>query len=130
MSKYNFIVIDDSALDCFIAEKMIVHTGLCETVRCFTQASDALEYIQASSLEAATLPTVVILDVLMPMMSGFAFVEAFEDLPEDVKERYTIVALTSSMNKTDMEKIVSYQVVKKLLDKPITSETIITLLER
>lgn len=130
MSKYNFIVVDDSALDCFIAEKMIMHTGICESVKSFTQAGEALDYIRANSLEAATLPTVVILDVLMPMMSGFAFVEAFEELSEEVKERYTIVALTSSMNKTDMEKILSYQVVKKLLDKPITSETIITLLER
>ena len=130
MSKYNFIVVDDSALDCFIAEKMIMHTGICESVKSFTQASEALDYIRANSLEVATLPTVIILDVLMPMMSGFAFVEAFEELSEEVKERYTIVALTSSMNKTDMEKILSYQVVKKLLDKPITSETIITLLER
>lgn len=128
VGKFNFIVIDDSALDCFIAEKMIKHTGKCEDVRSFTTAEEALKYIEGSYDENATLKTVIILDILMPVMDGFAFVEEFETLPQKMKDQYIIVALTSSMNKHDTDKIVSYDEVKTLLDKPITAEALIPVL--
>lgn len=126
--KFNFIIIDDSELDCFIAEKMIKHTGKSEIIKSFMSATDALEYIKQTKHEKGDLTTVIILDVLMPLMNGPAFVEAFESLPKEVQESYHIIALTSSMNKHDMEKISSYKAVKDLLDKPITSESILPLL--
>ncbi|WP_207428845.1 response regulator [Pedobacter sp. SYSU D00535] len=123
--KTNFIVIDDSELDCFIAEKMIRHTGKCGTVISFNTAAEALEYVKNREVDDdEDCRTVLILDVLMPLMSGFAFVEEFEKLPHSIQDRYFIVALTSSMNRNDMDKIKSYRSVRLLLDKPITSEAI------
>ena len=46
--KQHFIVIDDSKLDCFIAEKIIRNTGKCESVKSFLQAKEALEYISTT----------------------------------------------------------------------------------
>jgi len=126
--KFNFIVIDDSVLDCFIAEKMIKHTGKCAEVQSFTTAAEALDFIKKNIAEDGLI-TVVILDVLMPVMSGFEFVEEFESLPMDLQNKYRIVALTSSMNKHDIEKISSYKTVTDLLDKPITSEALSAFLE-
>ena len=124
MGKFKFIVIDDSELDCYIAEKMIRYTGLCEDVKCFTGATEALDYIRTAPVTDQGSQTFVILDVLMPIMSGFAFVEEFEKLPSEVKAKYRIIALTSSMNRNDIDKICSYEAVNDILDKPITAESI------
>ena len=127
--KFNFIVIDDSELDCFIAAKMIKHTGKCGTIKCFSVATEALKHIAGAEDGQDQVETIVLLDVLMPVMSGFAFVEAFESLAEDIRARHHIIALTSSMNKNDIEKIAAYESVKNVLDKPITTEALSALLE-
>ena len=123
MGKFKFIIIDDSALDCYIAEKMIRYTGCCEDVKSFLGATEALDYIKETPSTESFI-TIIILDVLMPIMSGFTFVEEFEKLPAEIQQKYQIVALTSSMNKNDIDKICSYQTVNNVLDKPITAESI------
>jgi CheY-like chemotaxis protein len=128
MGKYKFIIIDDSALDCYIAEKMIRYTGQCEDVHCFLGATEALEFIKVSRVSPDDPLTIVILDVLMPIMSGFVFVEEFEKLPQVIKDKYKIIALTSSMNKNDIDKICSYDTVNNIMDKPITAESLSPLL--
>lgn len=127
--KVNFIIVDDSELDCFIAEKLVRHAGVGNKIKSFLRASEALDYIkQTNSIEGET-PAVVLVDILMPIMSGVQFVEEFEKLPLEVRENYYIVAFTSSMNKKDMGAMKSYDSVKFLFDKPLSPEVLSSLQE-
>jgi CheY-like chemotaxis protein len=126
-NKLHFIVVDDSKLDCFIAEKIIQNTGRCESVRTFQQASDALAYIQ--ELPAHNPGTILFIDIQMPVMNGFEFVEAFEQLPQDIKSAYIIYMLSSSINENDIAKVKGYPSVKQFLNKPLTGKTMTVLLE-
>lgn len=125
--KLNFMVIDDSKLDCFIAEKIIRNTGKCETIRSFLQAKDALEYISVTPTEEHT-HTILLVDIQMPIMNGFEFVEAFEKLPESITDNYTIYIISSSINETDLNKVHNYKTVKQFLNKPLTSNNLSVLL--
>ena len=125
--KLNFIVIDDSKLDCFIAEKIIKNTGKCESIRSFLQAKDALEYI-ASTLPDDFSHTIVLVDIQMPIMNGFEFVEAFEQLPGSIVANYTIYVISSSINENDLHKVHNYKSVKQFLNKPLTSNNLSALL--
>ena len=125
--KLHFIVIDDSKLDCFIAEKIIRNTGKSESIRSFLQAMDALEYITATPAEQDT-HTIMLVDIQMPVMNGFEFVEAFEKLPEDIVKNYTIYIISSSINETDLKRVHSYMTVKQFLNKPLTSNNLSVLL--
>ncbi len=119
---FNFIVVDDSKLDCFIAEKIIKNTGKCDVINTFQQGTDALIYIK--SLPAANARTIVFVDIQMPVMNGFEFVEAFEKLPSELRQGYYIYMLSSSINENDIAKVKSYSSVKQFLNKPLTNSAI------
>lgn len=126
-TKLHFIVIDDSKLDCFIAEKIIQNTGKSESTRTFQQATEAVTYI--AGLTPQTIKTIIFVDIQMPVMNGFEFVEAFEKLPADIREAYSIYMLSSSINENDIAKVKGYFSVKHFLNKPLTANTISLVLE-
>lgn len=123
--KLHFIVIDDNELDCYIAERLIQHTGRSRTILKFTAAEAALTYIAGAPLKK----TIILLDVLMPVMNGFQFVEAFERLPEEIQANYSIIALTTSLSRSDISKIKGYRSVNHFIDKPISPDKLLPLLE-
>ncbi len=124
----NFIVIDDSKLDCFIAEKIIKNTGRAESVNTFQQATDALAFIK--TLQPTDRRTVVFVDIQMPVMNGFEFVEAFESLSAETRANFYIYMLSSSINENDIARVKSYASVKQFLNKPLTNSTIGVVLEQ
>jgi CheY-like chemotaxis protein len=125
--KLHFIVIDDSKLDCFIAQKIIQNTNRSESIYTFQQVSDALDHIK--NLPHAHGKTIIFVDIQMPVMNGFDFVEAFEQMPASEKSNYTIYMLSSSINENDIARVRSYASVKQFLNKPLTGKTMGMVLE-
>ncbi len=125
----NFIVIDDSKLDCFIAEKIIRNTGRGAVVKSFIMAPEALEYITGNNGPDNNLKTVMLVDIQMPIMNGFEFIEAFEKLPQPIRDNYIIYVLSSSINENDISRVRYHTSVKQFLNKPLTSNTLSTILE-
>ncbi len=126
--KLHFIVIDDSKLDCFIAEKIIKNTGKSESIRSFFQAEEAIKFIANSPRPADGGHTIILVDIQMPVMNGFEFVEAFEKLTGDIRAAYTIYVISSSINENDIHKLQTYASVKQFLNKPINSNMLASLL--
>ena len=125
--KLHFIVIDDSKLDCFIAEKIIKNTGKSESIRSFLQAKDALQYIATAPIDD-TAHTIIFVDIQMPVMNGFEFVEAFKQLPGHITAHYTIYVISSSINENDLNRVHNFSSVKQFLNKPLTSNNLAILL--
>ncbi len=125
--KLSFIIIDDRKLDCFIAEKFIQKTGLSLGNKVFYDACSGLDYIQNTN--ESDVATVILLDIMMPVMTGFEFIEEFEKLSEEVKKNYRIIPITTSLNKNDISKISNYQSVTAVLRKPYTYQELITAIE-
>lgn len=126
--KTNFIVIDDSKLDCFIAEKIIQTSGKSKAIKVFVQASEALEYIKSLALPGDE-HTVMFVDIQMPVMNGFEFVEAFNMLSDDIKKDYSIYMLSSSINENDIAKVRSMPIVKQFINKPLTIDAVKQIFE-
>lgn len=126
--KLSFLVIDDRELDCFVAKKLIEHTGKASSIHTFNDGRVALDYISKLSYNEDDGITVILLDLLMPIMNGFEFVEAFEMLDESIKKRYYILAITTSLNKNDLIKISDFESVKGVIRKPVSMNQLSTLL--
>jgi CheY-like chemotaxis protein len=115
-----FIIIDDSELDCFIAKKIIQQNDKSTKVATFTDAISALRQINDNTDMHSNLLTIILLDLRLPIMSGFEFVEEFERLPVNVRSKYVIYVLSSSMNKNDKSRVDSNENIIKMMDKPLT----------
>ncbi|WP_374165955.1 response regulator [Arcticibacter sp. MXS-1] len=116
--KLSFLIIDDSELDCYVAEKLIKSRAGISSVHTFLEAEAALAHIINNKTESNAL-TVILLDILMPVMDGHDFLDEFEKLPSQIVEKYLIIAITSSLNKNEIETIGRYRSVKAVIDKPI-----------
>jgi len=127
--KLNFIIIDDSKLDCFIADKIIRNSGRAGEIHAFTSAPQALEHISTAVAPPADDKTTVLLDIQMPVMNGFDFMEAFEKLPDATKAGYNVYMLSSSINENDLNRVKNFGSIKQFLNKPLTSDALGEILE-
>jgi CheY-like chemotaxis protein len=130
--EFSFIVIDDSELDCFVTQKFLELSNKNLAIKTFQNAKHALEMIRENP-NKDNFPTIILLDLQMPFMNGFDFVEEFEKFPAVVKKNYRIAILTilsPTNNPTDVYKILTYKTVNSIIEKPLTKEKLLSLLSQ
>jgi CheY-like chemotaxis protein len=118
----SFIIVDDSELDCFITRKFIEHTDKDIKVTTYQSGKLAMEQIRHDADNKVMPLTIVLLDLRMPTMNGFQFVDQFDKLPVDIKKKYRIHVLSSTRNTNDIQRILTHAAVHSMIDKPLTRE--------
>jgi CheY-like chemotaxis protein len=120
----NILLIDDSEVDNFIAEHVFKLHYSAGKVTKLLSAIDALNYLKKLLKENEAAPDYILLDINMPQMDGFSFIEEFAKLPSDIKRHSRIIILTSSEDKADEEKAMRIPYVHKYLRKPLSDYSI------
>ncbi|WP_017733834.1 response regulator [Nafulsella turpanensis] len=115
--------IDDDEINNFILKEIFESQDNDIKVTFFTEAAKALVYVEALVQGSASpMPDIIFLDVKMPEMDGFDFLDAFEQKGLNEKFRVPIFMLTSSVNQRDISRAATYRAVKELITKPLTFE--------
>ena len=129
--KYRTVMlIDDNEIDNLINQKMIEAASIAENIYTHTGAKSAIEFLRnMEKLDVAdkVLPDVIFLDIDMPLMDGFQFLDEFEKLTTMAKKKCKIVMLTSSINPQDFNRSKKYENVKLYLNKPLSHDSITKL---
>lgn len=121
-------VIDDYSINLFIAQMVIEDHGFFDKVTTFSQAEEALAFLVNHQHEQDKLPEVILLDLNMPVMNGWQFLDKFEEQLPHLIKHITIYILSSSLDSRDVEKSEQYISVTKFLSKPLCPEILQTIM--
>jgi len=122
------MVIDDNQIDLYIAEMVMATTGFAEKVISVSSAKEALEYLKPLYENPEELPDLIFLDINMPEMTGFDFLNEYQHLPENIRKKCIIMMLTTSLDEDDRIQAERNQFVRKFLNKPLDREKLAQLL--
>lgn len=114
------LLIDDDPDDNYIHQLVITDWGKCEAVRVAENGPDALAYLSNTHHPDYIRPEVILLDINMPGMNGFEFLEEYHQLPNNLKSNVVVMMLTTSLNPADVNRAGQYDEVTGYRNKPLT----------
>jgi CheY-like chemotaxis protein len=135
MKKLNCILlVDDNPADNEFHRIKIKKADVCNQIKVVTSGQAALDYLHKSGepgqAEEFPKPDLIYLDINMPGMNGFEFLEEYKKLDENLKSKVVIVMLTTSLNPDDRERALSTKQVTEFQNKPLTIETLHDIIEK
>lgn len=115
-------IIDDDPIFIYGTKRLMTEVDFCETVLVFQNGQDAMDGLHKITENGEKLPCVIFLDLDMPVMNGWEFLEDFVKIPNRNREKVIIYIISSSVDLRDLERIKNYDVVNNYILKPISKE--------
>lgn len=122
------MLIDDNRIDLFIHNEFIRKMNIANGVMEYSFAKEALEFLQNN--DSSKWPDLILLDIHMPIMNGFDFLEEYSELPLHLRQNCKIVIVSSSLDKGDKAKARENIFVLDLLEKPLNIVKLMDLLKQ
>jgi CheY-like chemotaxis protein len=128
MKKLNSILlVDDDPTSCFLTRYIIEEMHVTDRIYTVRDGKEALELLREKNATPTSGIDLILLDINMPDMDGFEFLEVLESLP--MPSSSSIVMLTTSNNHRDLDKAKMFRVTD-YLNKPITEEKLSEILTK
>lgn len=115
----HILLIDDNEIDNYINNHIISQSRISEKITVKNSATIALEYLKTIKNDYTDFPELIFLDISMPKMDGFEFLEEFVKVPDFSGKKCSVIMLTSSDNPVDRAKAMHYDIVIDYLIKPL-----------
>jgi response regulator RpfG family c-di-GMP phosphodiesterase len=120
----NFIIIDDERINNFMSSMIIEDAYDCAAINAFTDPEKGLEYL--AGLESSEMEEMVLyLDINMPRLNGWQFMERYQQFSEKLKEKIKVFILTSSIDDREKVRACNTPNVIDCLEKPLSQEIVI-----
>lgn len=127
--KKNLMLIDDDQDYTFIAAKIINQTNAITVNKIFSNGLDALNFLKENASKTDTLPDIILLDLSMPVMDGWQFLEEFVHITPQIKKKITVYVCSNSISCSDIDKAMKISSVSDYIIKPVTKEKLIPILK-
>ncbi|WP_405207375.1 response regulator [Aquimarina sp. LLG6339-5] len=116
------LLVDDSKATNFFNKTMILRTDCVEEVVVATNGENALHDIQKGSI-----PEIIFLDLNMPVMNGWEFLEQFDKLSDSCKNSIIVILLGAKLSEEQERKLTSFSQVMEFRDKMLTKEIVLEI---
>ena len=118
----NMYVIDDDKIYHFLFQKLLKQNNIDVNITFFNNGFEAIEHIR-QNMDVDTQPDLILLDVNMPIMNGWQFLEEYSKQKDKLHKASTIYMISSSNNEVDINKAKDYAgIVKDYFLKPVCKE--------
>ena len=122
-------VIDDDDIYQFLLKKELRHTKLVERINLFSDGRKALDFFKEKKDDRDALPDVIFLDINMPIMNGWRFLDEFKSIRADLQKPITIYMVSSSFDDRDVKRSKEYSKVSDYIIKPVKRSNLVSVLE-
>ena len=124
------LVIDDDEPTNFLSQVIIESSGCTRHVKAVQSGQEALDYLTAKGKDLCPRPDLIFLDINMPAMNGWEFMEKYRSLSKEDQGKIMVVMLTTSLFPEDRLKAQDLPEVSGFENKPLTSEKLERILEK
>lgn len=127
----SILLVDDDEASNFLHSIFINKLDLDVNINAALNGQEALDFILGKGQNEIELPCMVMLDLRMPVMDGWQFMKAYEELvPKKLKEQITIVLVTISDNQEDKDRAITNEHIADFSQKPLSDETFKKLIHK
>ncbi|WP_177217157.1 response regulator [Pedobacter insulae] len=119
------MIIDDNPIDQLITEHVLRLNDKSRDIIVMNSANEALAYLLLNVNAPEALPYRIFLDLDMPVMNGFDFLQHFKECVDEIKDGCSIVVVTASERREDLERIKLNPFVLKLIAKPLQRHSLV-----
>ncbi len=113
-------IIDDDEVIVYLTNKLIASADFCENVENFFDAQSALDKLNEIHSTGGKLPDAILIDINMPVMNGWQFIETFQKTTDFRKIPCFI--FTTSIDTADKNKALKYKIIRDFITKPLTHQ--------
>jgi CheY-like chemotaxis protein len=131
IKKVNCIMlVDDNSADNYYHERVITKNNAANYVVIKESGLEALEYLESTRAPENPLPDLIFLDINMPGMNGWEFLEEFKKLDKALQSKLIVIMLTTSVNPEDEALAKTYDILADFKTKPLTKEMLEDILTK
>jgi CheY-like chemotaxis protein len=123
-------IIDDDQVYQLVMRRAIEQSGMVKDVLQFYDGEEAINYFKEKHQHPEALPELILLDINMPYMDGWQFLDEFIKIPFKGEYQRTIYIISSSSTMEDLNKAKQYSIVSGYHIKPITKDKFEEILRR
>jgi CheY-like chemotaxis protein len=124
------ILVDDDEIIVYLTKRTIKETNLVDLMEVFRNGKEAINYLIENAENLDLLPEVIFLDLFMPEMDGWQFLEEYKKIKSKIGKPITIYIITSSISPEDISRAKSISEVSDYIIKPVTRENFIEIIKR
>lgn len=129
MKQLKIFIIDDDSIISFLAKKTIDASNVSSKIKDFKEGSDALAFLKQFCDVAEELPDIILLDISMPIMDGWHFLEEYALLMPKMSKKNNLYMFSSSISQIDIERAKNNPLVKDYIFKPLQKQRFLEMLE-
>lgn len=122
-------IIDDDEIFVYGTRRIMEEVRFCDDIVVFNNGKEAIDGMQNYLTEGKSLPDVIFLDINMPIMNGWDFLEEFTKIPNLNKGEVLLYVVSSSVDPSDLEKAKEFELVNNYILKPILPKQLHEILD-
>ena len=122
-------LIEDDEVCAFVTQKIIENSHLVKQIKVFTNGKEAIDFFKLHAADAELLPEIIFLDLNMPIMDGWEFIEEYLKLKPKLAKKMALYIVSSSIAAEDVNRIKRIQEISDYIIKPVTKEKFAELIK-